>query len=460
MAMAMKIEDEGMAGRLLQSIDQLIFLDLALSAKQRRSLNVLREKLLDHMRRLHGDAKKIDKMSDTEKQRLVDSGSYFMPRSSYVSLFSGDRVLDKGFSRSENDVVINISSRKSDCAAKTAKYKRRKSDNANSMAHPSPRTESTAFNWLHWTIMLFTLLVLGLAKAWTEPFVTLYLHSSVTYGGSWSLGSSSEGFMNTVYVGNVTVASFETEYGVASCFKEFSVEGLGFAFTSDVSLDCSVASPWDDLLTLYFIDQTAASYAGVNLPLPSNSTWIDSTSFWLGLPLKVLSSFDDGGRHQMNEATKVMVISPNVDFVSRYPFYYYTLYLDNYRRYIRADSYFYVAEIDWGRRARFRCWKNWEKQYAMDEARVRRALCLFQSIFSVGCLIAGAAFSLSKPSAWSSGQILASFAFRLGSLAFISSLHLHFLALNCTKVVVSSLIAKFGRKAGGCYRIAVRTLHF
>jgi hypothetical protein len=112
-----------------------------------------------------------------------------------------------------------------------------------------------------------------------------------------------------------------------------------------------------------------------------------------------------------------------------------------------------------GRRARFLYRKSWEMRNAIDEGQVRRALRFVKSIVLVGRLIAGAAFSLSKPSDWSSLQISAPFVLCLGSLAFISSLLVQFLAVFYTTVVVCSLIAKCGRKASGCYQIAVRTLH-
>ena len=137
-----------------------------------------------------------------------------------LRLFNGNRVLDSASLRSDNDVVIISGRSEIDCAVKRAKYKRSKANK-----------KSNALSWLHWAIMLFTLLVFGLANAWTEPFVSFNLHESCTNGGSWGLGWSSAGLIDMVGVGNVSLTSFETKYGVASGFNEFSMEGSGFAFT-------------------------------------------------------------------------------------------------------------------------------------------------------------------------------------------------------------------------------------
>ena len=112
----------------------------------------------------------------------------FMAPCTRFRLFNGGRVLESDSSRSENDVVIISGRSKIDSAVKAAKYKRSKSNNAK------------PFNWLHWTIMMFTLLALGLATPWTGLFVSFNLPTSFTYGGSWSLGRSSAGLMDMVDV--------------------------------------------------------------------------------------------------------------------------------------------------------------------------------------------------------------------------------------------------------------------
>ena len=222
----------------------------------------------------------------------------------------------------------------------------------------------------------------------------------------------------------------------------FLITSMGGSHLVDT---CAVTGHWDDPLASFFILQTPDPNDWANFTLPSSSSWVDEGSFWLGLPLDVLMSFDDGGW-----------------------------------RYCFRISHLFVSEDNWGtrpgtrfrsRRARLRYFKKWKKRYAIYEARMRRVLCFFLPMLQGACFVAGAAFSLSKPSVRSSGRIFACFAFRLGSTAFTASLYFQLTyvllssirrAMHCGKFVFSSLITQFGRKAAdcGCYRIAARILRF
>jgi hypothetical protein len=183
---------------------------------------------------------------------------------------------------------------------------------------------------------------------------------------------------------------------------------------------CAVTGHWDEPLASFFIWQTPDSNDWANFTLPSSSSWVDEGSFWLGLPLDVLMSFDDGGW-----------------------------------RYCFRKDHLFVSEDDWGtrpgtrfrsRKAMLRYFNKWKKRYAMYEARMRRMLCFFWPMLQGACAVAGLAFSFSKPSVRSSGRIFACFAFRLGSTAFTASLYFQLTyvllslirrALHCGKVVFS-----------------------
>ena len=58
---------------------------------------------------------------------------------------------------------------------------------------------------------------------------------------------------------------------------------------------CAVTGHCDDPLASCFKWQAPDSNDWANFTLPSSSSWVDEGSFWLGLPLVVLMSFDDGG---------------------------------------------------------------------------------------------------------------------------------------------------------------------